>query len=230
MARLFQITGVVALTALCLGAVVYFMYGHRGYPDAVYFERVTITSTTLQPMKEQIDMWVDPQRNLELRVTDDGTVRYTTLVDQHARRVREFQDGLIISKQSMQTDEAAAQVSDWQQLLHGGFRALANHRLAHAAGPITHVVLDGHDALRFDTTQHDGETQRLTVWIDAHTHDPLQLQVQTAYYNYTQRVDSFRRIDPATLPASLFDPPRPATSYWDLVLHWLRGKLGAQQS
>jgi hypothetical protein len=230
MIRVFQISGCVALIAICLGSVAAFLQAHHGYPDVVYYERVTVAGPALQPPVEQVDIWVDPLRNVERRVSADNASPNTTLIDQQGRRIRDYLEGAIVSQQSLSPDEAGAELRDWRQLLHGGFRALANYRLAYAAGPITHVIVDGHDALRFDTARHDGQTQRLTVWIDAHTHDPLQLQVQTAYYTYIQRVDTYRRIEPGTLPSGFFDAPRPTTSYWDRTLQWVRDKLGRQHA
>lgn len=229
MGRTFQRAGVTALIVACLAAVAAFWYTHRGYPDVVYYERVVLAGPALQPPVQQVEMWVDPDRNLELRRTSAGAFRDTSLIDQQGRHVREYGDGgILITDQWFTADQAASQRADWQQLAHGGFRALANYRLADAVGPVARVLLDGRAALRFDTARHDGETQRLTVWVDARTHDPLQLRVQAPAYDYTQRLVSARRIDPGTLPADFFDPPHPADAFWNQAVAWLRGHVGGQ--
>jgi hypothetical protein len=229
MGRIVQLAGVVTLTILCLAGVATFWYAHRGYPDVVYYERVTLSGPLLQPPTEQVELWVDPARRLEVRSTGTGTAHYTTLVDQQGQRERDFSGGMVISTQWYSVSQARAQVADWLQLQRGGFRGLASYRLAGAVGPIAHVLLYDRAALRFDTARHDAQTLRLTVWIDARTHDPLQLRVQTVDYSYTQRLASFRRIDPGTLPAGFFDPPRPASSYWEQALQWLRQRIGMRR-
>ncbi|HWE62172.1 MAG TPA: hypothetical protein VHB98_10725, partial [Chloroflexota bacterium] len=78
----------------------------------------------------------------------------------------------------------------------------------------------------FDTSRHDRETEKLTVWIDARTHMPLQIQVRTFDYAFTQRVDRLQRIAPGTLPANFFDPPQPHTSFWQQALDWLHRASG----
>jgi hypothetical protein len=220
---------VLPFTALlCIAGLLAWVRAHSGYPNTIYYERLTITNTSVPGSAEYAELWVDPRRNLELRVTGDGPYRYSTLIDRNGQYVRSFRTGMLFEEERLPDDVARSLIRDWQYLEQGGFRALAESRLAHATGPIAHVQFAGHAALRFETTQHDRDTQRLIVWIDARTHDPLQLEVVSTDYDYTQRVQQMRRFDPGSLPAGFFQPPHAHTSYWDQALNWLRDKTGLQ--
>ena len=217
------IATLLVLSGICLAALSGWVYAHRGYPDTVYYERVAITGYALGTREAEI--WVDPRRAIELRITSDNGERYGTLIQARRLRAIGFHDNAVDSTSGLGPEEAQNLLADWTQLAHGGFRALYRYRLTRALGPVARVLLDGRAALRAETTAHDRTILHMTVWIDAHTGQPLRLDVQDRNYSYTQRVLATRTLAPGTLPAQFFEPPHPRTSYWDRAFTWLRSTL-----
>lgn len=222
------IGAMVAIAVIGMAGMAAFAYANRHYPNPVFYERLSIGGSALQPGPEQIELWVDPQRNVELRTNRIEGYRYDTLIDRDGRRERSFRDGIVSADEPVPASEAEATTRDWQQLRRGGFRALAEARLASAIGVVSRVAYEGHQALRFATGRHSGQTRALIAWIDAATHEPLALQVDTAEYSFTQRVLQTQRIAPGTLPPGFFDPPRARSALWDGINSWLGGLFGGR--
>jgi len=211
------------LSGTCLALLSGWVYAHRGYPGIVYYERVSIVGYGIGT--KEADIWVDPRRGIELRITSDSGQRYGTLIQARALRAIGFHGTEVDSSSGITAEEAQNLLGDWHELAHGGFRALYHYRLTRALGPIAQVLLDGHPALRAETTAHDSTILHMTVWIEPRTGQPLRLDVRDANYSYTQRVLATRILPPGSLPARFFEPPRPRTSYWDRALAWLRSTL-----
>ena len=226
MRRLCLVMISVSLVILGAAALSFWLLAQRGYPNLVYYERVAVSGSIIGNSPQITEIWVDPRTGRELRLNHDPAGSYTSLIaagDQHEYTIR---DGATYEDAPIPDDAARSLRADWQQLAHGGFRALGAYRFAHALGPVHRVRLGDHPALRFETDRHDHQTQHLLVWLDARTRSPLQLEVQGFDYTLVQRVLSTRRIAPGRLPAAFFDLPHPHTSYWDQAVQWIRGRLG----
>ena len=211
------------LSGTCLAALSGWVYAHRGYLDTVYYERVSIAGYGIGT--KEAELWVDPRRGIELRITSDSGQRYGTLIEARAQRAIGFHDTEVDSSSGITAEVAQNLLVDWNELAHGGFRALYRYRLARALGPVAQALLDGRPALRAETTAHDSTILHMTVWIEPRTGQPLRLDVRDANYSYTQRVLETRILPPGSLPARFFEPPRPRTSYWDRAFAWLRSTL-----
>lgn len=225
MKRTGWIAALILLNGICFTALSGWVYAHRGYPNTVYYERVAIAGYGIGT--READIWVDPGRGDELRITGDAEDRYGTLIDAHTLQTIGFRGSETYSTTRITPEEAQNLLSDWRQLARGGFGALYRYRLSRALGPVTHMILNGYAALRAETSAHDRTILHMIVWIEPRTGKPLQLDIQDANYSYTQRVLATRILPPGTLPAHFFEAPRPRNSYWDRALAWIRSTLGA---
>jgi len=128
------------LSGTCLAALSGWVYAHRGYPDTVYYERVAITGYALGTREAEI--WVDPRRAIELRITSDSGERYGTLIQARRLRAIGFHDNAVDSTSGLGPEEAQNLLADWTQLAHGGFRALYRYRLTRALSPLREKIDD----------------------------------------------------------------------------------------
>jgi hypothetical protein len=213
-----------ALAVIATLAGVAWLITHQGYPDTVYYERLSVSTAMLPSYHQSAELWVDPARNLALRTTTTGFGRTSSYIQPGGHTAVVDATGSYAGD-SLSDDEWRAFMADNSALARGGFLGLATSRLAHANGPIRRVMLNGRPALRFETAQHSDTVERLVVWIDALTHEPLQLQVSYPEYTFTQTVLQMRRLPAGSLPPDFFDPPRRHGTLWDSALSWVRDHL-----
>jgi hypothetical protein len=213
-----------ALALLVAMAGVTWLFTHQGYPNVVYYERLSLSFGTQSQYRQPAELWVDPARNVALRATGGDAGRTSYYTEPVGRTIVADPSGTYPGD-PYTDDEWQAFTADNAVLRRGGFLGLAEARLAHAQGTIRRVSLSGHEALQFETTLHAGSVDHLVIWLDAHTHAPLQLQVSSSGYTLTQTVLQTRRLAAGSLPSGFFEPPRRRDTLWDSTLSWVRDHL-----
>lgn len=217
------VAGVAAALLIALAAVGWLAL-HQGYPNAVYYERLRVSLGAQSGYQAPAELWVDPARNVALRITEGNFDRTSYYIQPGGRTMVADPSGTY-SGDPFSADEWRAFTADNAVLGRGGFAGLAETRLAHARGPVHRVMLHGHAALQFETTLHSDSGTHLEIWIDARTHAPLQLQVSYPGYLFTQAVQQTRILPANSLPRDFFDPPRRRDSIWDHALSWVHEHL-----
>ncbi len=209
------------LLATLLGIAMW-RYTHPTYPNAVYYQRVVLSFTGQGgSTPPYADTWIDPQRGF---LKMEGPNKTGLL----RRDGRDYTLPIVLAATGQPSPpEALRTLSETcAELRQHGFSGEGKALLAHAVGGLTHLQFEGHQAIRFDTVQHDPHAIRVIVWVDART--LLPLQYQTVYPNglLTQRFVHSARLTPGALPSDFFDVPRTNRSLWDRFGTWVDSHFG----
>jgi hypothetical protein len=242
----------VPLAALLLaaGGVAAWAGAQRGYPEVVYYAHYLLLPSPANPQQVSFEEWVDPRRQclFTLALSADGTASWLSINGVTYQLLHQaassptirlwlatagaggmveqvvFAPGPAAARVATPNGDSAYQLQVDQALLAAGWPRVYAAWSLRAAGPGVPMRLVGHQVLRLAVSQ------AVTVWLDLHTHLPVQVQVSVhaPFVPVVQQTVRFLRwvqLVPYTLPADFFDPPHARPSLWDQVTGWLHNHL-----
>ena len=217
----------LALLLLAGGGLAAWALHPVGYRYVVYYQRETLALVGNNAPPVAFEEWIDPRRGIvrgEVRIGHD-----------HARLdirggLQYFSPGSGAGRaEPLNPAQARYYVWLFAALARGGYRGVGEALLAQRTGPIAHLRIGGHVALRFPSAAPALTGGSSVAWLDARSLEPLQVGSATSSSPpSSERFSRTARLPPGSLPAGFLDLPRADTPTWDRALEWIGIRLGGQ--